>query len=112
LTEAHILNGDDHAASETITRARTYDVPHNNHVALALAGVVHLRSGDFETAQGAFEASITAAHALLAKTPGLYDALYVRGLARAGLALISGESLDAAADDYRAALALCAAAGV
>jgi hypothetical protein len=48
----------------------------------------------------------------LSKTPKYFEALYARGLARAGLALVAGADPQPAIDDYRAALAVCPAAGV
>ncbi|TVR25230.1 MAG: hypothetical protein EA396_00180, partial [Anaerolineaceae bacterium] len=103
---------DDDSALATITKALAHDVPDNNHAAAVVAGVVHLRRGSTDEARAAFESAVVAADDLLAKTPGLYGALYVRGLARAGLALISGGALDEAMGDYRSALAICDAAGV
>src|SRR5690606_38138342 len=88
LAEAHLLNKDNTAALSAITQAQTHNVPLNNYAVSTLAGIIHLQMSDAGAAQTAFEIAIGQASQLLEVTPTLYDSLYTRGTAQAGLSLI------------------------
>ena len=87
LALAYLCAGDLPTARAVAEAARSYDVPGNNHNALALLGVIALRQGDRRIAGEAFAAASAAADAILAHTPQFFDALDARGLACCGLAL-------------------------
>jgi lipopolysaccharide biosynthesis regulator YciM len=117
LALAHFFAADLSAARSAAEAARQYDVPRNNHYAMALLGLVALRQGDRAAAHAAFSAAIAQADALLAHTPQLFRASDSKGLALCGLALLEKdltgfENLSGlAADAYRAARAANADAG-
>jgi len=107
LALAHLCAGDLPAARAAAETARQYDVPENNHYALALLGIVALRQGDRAAAQEAFAAAVAQADALLAHTPQYYRALDSRGLALCGLALCEARNLvSEAVAAFRAARAI------
>ena len=83
-------------ALATIRQARTYDIIANNHAVAGLHGCIALCAGHADEAKRAFEEALTHADALLAKTANQYGALYSRGLALAGLWMVTGDA------DYRA----------
>jgi len=121
LALAHLCAGDLPAARAAAEAARQYDVPENNHYALALLGIIALRQGDGAAAQEASAAAVAQADTLLAHTPQYYAALDSRGLALCGLALceartrnqVSGRNLvSEATAAYRAARAINRDAGV
>jgi tetratricopeptide (TPR) repeat protein len=115
LAEACLNNGDLAAARSAIGAARQVPEPTNDHVALALAGVIALRQGDHSAAQAAFTDAAAACDKLLAQAAQNYGALYARGLALCGLALCPAppdEAASRAQDAYRAARAITAAPGV
>jgi len=119
---ANLCAGELSAARAAAEAARQYDVPQNNHCALALLGIVALRQGEHAAAQEAFAAAVAQADALLAHTPQYYAALDSRGLALCGLALcearnprnqVSGRNLvSEAAAAFRAARAINRDAGI
>ena len=113
LALAHLCAGDLAAARAAAETARQYDVPQNNHYALALLGIIALRQGDGAAAQEAFAAAVAQADALLAHTPQYFNALDSRGLALCGLALCEARNLvSEAVAAYRAARAINRDAGV
>jgi len=90
LSQVYLFQNDLVNARATIEAALQYDVPMNNHNASALHGIIALRQGERETAQGAFMKSIAQADEILAKTPEYYSALDAKGLALCGR-VVSGE---------------------
>ena len=90
LALAHLCAGDLPAARAAAEAARRYDVPQNNHNALALLGVIALRQDDRPAAREAFAAAVAAADGILAQTPEFFGALDAKGLACCGLALCDG----------------------
>jgi tetratricopeptide (TPR) repeat protein len=87
LVRVYLFQNDLVNARATIEGALQYDVLQNNHNASALHGIIALRQGERETAQGAFTKSIAQADEILAKTPDYYSALDAKGLALCGLIL-------------------------
>lgn len=83
-------------ALATIRQARTYDIAINNHAVAGLHGCIALCAGHADEAKTAFHEALGHVEALLAKTANQYEAMYSRGLALAGLWLVTGE------DDYQA----------
>ncbi len=115
LALAQLQAGDLSAARAAVEAARQYDRPDNNHAAAALHGVIALRQGEAEAARQAFREALALADELLGKTPQFYDAHYTRGLAWSGLALCGEDAAEAvahAAQAYRDARAITAAAGI
>lgn len=97
---------------EVIDAAQRYDVPENNHLIAALAGIILARLGQSEAARYQFEAAIQYADRLLIHTDNLYRAYFSRGLAGAGLIVTAGAASDPVLMDYQRARGLCDAAGV
>jgi len=113
LALAHLYAGDLAAARAAAEAARQYDVPENNHYALALLGIIALRQGDGAAAPEAFAAAVAQADALLTHTPQYYAALDSRGLALCGLALCeAGNLVSEAVAAFRAARAINRDAGI
>lgn len=107
LALAQLYAGDLPAARAAAEQARKFDYPLNNHNVLALLGVIARRQNDNAAAQDAFRAALAHAEDLLAQTPELYDAMYAKALALAGLGDIA-----AARVAYRAARAVNSEAGI
>jgi len=87
LAQVYLFQNDLANARATIEAALQYDMPENNHNANALHGIIALRQGERETAQGAFTKSIAQADEILVKTPDYYSALDAKGLALSGLTI-------------------------
>jgi len=96
LATAHWYAGDLTNALATIRQARTYDIAINNHAVACLHGCIALCAGLADEAKIAFDEALIHADALLAKTAKQSGAMYSRGLALAGLWMVTGET------DYRA----------
>jgi tetratricopeptide (TPR) repeat protein len=107
-----LLSDDLTAARQAIQVARVFDVPEHNHSVAALHGVILARLGEREQARTAFEEALHYAEELLSKTPKFFTALYARGLALAGLALVAGANPPPTIDAYVSARAGCSAVGV
>ena len=100
------------AARDAANAARFADVPLNNHNVLALLGLISLRQGDSVAAAEAFEAAISHADVMLKRSAQNYSALYAKGLALAGLAVLGGhERATEAIAVFRAARAIAARLG-
>jgi tetratricopeptide (TPR) repeat protein len=114
LAKSYLYSGDVAQALTTIRKARTYDVPENNHAVALLQGVVALHAGERQEAQDAFADSLRLADELLAKTPNLYEALYDRALAHVGVLACGGsdDHLASARADVAKARAIFAGAGI
>ncbi len=87
LALACLYSGDLTSARAAAEGARQYDEPTNNHVALAVLGVVALRQGDRSAAQEAFAAAREQALMMRARDAHNVDALDALGLACCGLAV-------------------------
>ncbi len=110
LAAAYFLNGDLASAQQIISDAQAFNVPESNHTIALLHGFILLCLGQRDSAAQQLTKAIAQANELLSKTPELYDALYVRGLARAALG--RPESAPAIQQDLQAARSICAAPGV
>jgi tetratricopeptide (TPR) repeat protein len=88
----------------------------HNHRSFALHGVILLRLGQEKKAYAAFKEALGHVQTILARTPLFYTAKYTKGLALAGLALLSTGSKQAAfltqsQDAYHAARDNCSLPG-
>lgn len=113
LALANLFIDDLPAARIAAERARQYDEPLNNHYVFALYGVIALRQSDQHTAREMFVTTVERADELLLHSEKNYDALDVKGLAFAGLALCEGSHhIPTAIAVYRAARAINKDAGI
>ena len=100
-------------ARDAAETARQYNEPENNHLVLALLGVIVLRQGDAATAREAFAAAISETNQLLSYSAQNYTALDSKGLALCGLTICGGANRTSAAiEAYRAARAINKDAGI
>jgi tetratricopeptide (TPR) repeat protein/DNA-binding winged helix-turn-helix (wHTH) protein len=112
LATALLFKGEVAEAHETAGMAQKFDVPENNHFIAALYGLTLARLGKRGEAVAAFENAMHYADALLQHTDGLYQVYYARGLAYAGLQLLTNAPLQPAIDDYQRARQLCGETGI
>jgi tetratricopeptide (TPR) repeat protein len=90
-----------------ITCCEAFDMPQTNYSCAVKLGILCLEEGKPDEAQDYFARGIALCHALLEKTPRLYDALYHLALAQLG-----SEQTSESLATYRQALEVCAAKGV
>lgn len=83
------------------------NAPETHHSFLTLSGILHLQAGAIEAAQSMLAESLKACEKAVQRAPRFYEAIYSQALVE----LASGRSEPALAA-YRAALAICSAAGV
>ncbi len=107
-----LLDGQFDQAEAAARTAVQYDVPANRHFVAAVHGIALARLNRTDEAIQAFEDALRYADSILRFTSGLYHARYAHALALAGLALLRADDLIPAVEDYGAALAMCATAGV
>jgi tetratricopeptide (TPR) repeat protein len=87
--------------------ARKYPFPMSNHKTSLTLAVAALRQGDRDAAQEAFATALSQAGELLTKTPQLYDAMDIQGLALCGLALYGNpQHIPEAKEAFKAARAI------
>lgn len=107
---AHLASGDLAMARETLMAMQAFSK--NEYEAKIMYGLTLVGLDDPETARTVFENAIPDADAALATTPDLFDTFYIRGVAKAGLALVTQGDLQPSMDDYQSGRAICAAQGV
>jgi tetratricopeptide (TPR) repeat protein len=99
---------DDFAGARAMAEAaRKYPFPMSNHKTSLTLAVAALRQGDRDAAQEAFATALSQAGELLTKTPQLYDAMDIQGLALCGLALYGNpQHIPEAKEAFKAARAI------
>ncbi len=113
LAQVYLFQNDLANARSTIDAALQYDVPQNNHNAMALRGIIALRQKDVNTARDAFVRALAQADEILATTPNYFEALDAKGLALSGLAVCEGQQyISRAIDAFRTARKVAPHAGV
>jgi tetratricopeptide (TPR) repeat protein len=108
-----LLGMDDLCGAEAaIDEARRYSFRLNSPNVFALTGVIALRRSDFHSARNAFKTAVAQADELLDRSCSMWNALYAKALAFAGLALCDDAGLIVeAAEIYRRAYAINSSPG-
>lgn len=114
LAVAQLYASNLNEARSSAESARLYNAPDNNHIVLALLGVIALRQDDRAAARKALTEAIHEADGLIEHTPQFYRALDSKALALCGLALLeqNPQHVGAAAEAYQAAREVTSAAGI
>lgn len=108
LTAALLLAGESGEALRVAGEVRAIDTPTNNDGAALLHGVALAHAGRTSEVCEAFEAARLHAEARLRLNPGLPSAIAKRGLAEAGLAIVTAQPPERAARSLQAVSAVSA----